>query len=183
MGPMRRMTLLLFPLMTWLTACSPAWNWRDLRVDGTPLTIVLPCKPDQATQPVTLAGHSVPLSMTGCETGGATLAVSRILLPVGASPGTALAQWRIATLAGMRAQSVSEQPFRPAGSLALPESVRLSARGLTREGRPVGAQAVWFAAVTPQGVWLFHAVILADPVAPDVADTFFGGLRLQQGGR
>ena len=101
----------------------------------------------------------------------------------GASPGAALTQWRAATLAGMRAQAVSQQPFVPTGSLALPESVRLSARGQTREGRPVGAQAVWFAAVNPQGVWLFHAVIYADPVANEVADAFFAGLRLQQGAR
>lgn len=183
MVPMRRMILLLLPVLAWLASCSPAWNWREIRLDGAPLTIMLPCKPDHASQAVTLAGHSVPLSMTGCETGGATLAVSRMLLPVGASPGAALAQWRAATLAGMRAQAASEQPFQPAGSLALPESVRLSARGQTREGRPVGAQAVWFAAVNPQGVWLFHAVIYADPVASDVADTFFSGLRLQQGAR
>ena len=42
MGPMRRMFLLLFPLMTWLTACSPAWNWREIRLEGAPLTVVLP---------------------------------------------------------------------------------------------------------------------------------------------
>lgn len=183
MGPMRRMFLLLFPLLAWLASCSPAWNWREIRLEGAPLTIVLPCKPDHASQAVTLAGHSVPLSMTGCETGGATLAVSRMPLPVGVSPSAALAQWRAATLAGMRAQAVSDQPFQPAGSLTLPESVRLSARGQTREGRPVGAQAVWFAAATPQGVWLFHAVVYADPVASEVADAFFAGLRLQQGAR
>ena len=183
MGPMRRMIVLLFPVLAWLTSCSPAWNWREIRLDGAPLTIMLPCKPDHASQPVTLAGRPVPLSMTGCETGGATLAVSRMLLPAGVSPGAALTQWRAATLAGMRAQAVSQQPFVPTGSLALPESVRLSARGQTREGRPVGAQAVWFAAVNPQGVWLFHAVIYADPVASEVADAFFAGLRLQQGAR
>ena len=110
MGPMRRMFLLLFPLLAWLASCSPAWNWREIRLEGAPLTIVLPCKPDHASQTVTLAGHSVPLSMTGCETGGATLAVSRMPLPVGVSPSAALAQWRAATLAGMRAQAVSEQP-------------------------------------------------------------------------
>ena len=183
MGPMRRMFLLLFSMSAWLASCSPAWNWREIRLDGAPLTIMLPCKPDHASQAVTLAGQSVSLAMTGCETGGATLAVSRMLLPAGASPGASLAHWRAATLAGMRAQAVNEQPFQPAGSLALPESVRLSARGQTREGRPVGAQAVWFAAATPQGVWLFHAVVYADPVASEVADAFFAGLRLQQGVR
>ena len=34
-----------------------------------------------------------------------------------------------------------------------------------------------------QGVWLFHAVVYADPVAGEVADAFFAGLRLQQGAR
>ena len=116
-----------------LQACSPAWNWREIRLDGAPLTIMLPCKPDHASQLVTLAGHTVPLSMTGCETGGATLAVSRMLLPAGASPGAALAQWRTATLAGMRAQAVSEQPFQPANQL--PHALLLAVRHQTGKVR------------------------------------------------
>jgi len=179
MERMRRMILLFLFLMAGLAACSPAWNWRELRLDGASLSIALPCKPDHASQTVTLAGAPVLLAMTGCENAGATLAVSQVRLPPGASPGAALAQWRAATLAGMRAQGVREQPFQPAGSLNLPESVRIVAHGQSREGRPVNAQAVWFARATAQGVWLFHAVVYADAVSPEVADAFFAGLRLQ----
>jgi hypothetical protein len=179
MDPMRGMFLLLFSGVAWLAACSPPWNWRELRLEGAPLTIRLPCKPEHASQTVTLAGAPVLLLMTGCENAGATLAVSRVLLSPGGNPGAALAQWRGATLVGMRAQAVSEQAFQPPGSLALPESVRLVARGQSRDGRPVSAQAAWFASATPQGVWLFHAVMYADAIAPEGADTFFEGLRLK----
>ena len=71
-----------------------------------------------------------------------------------------------------------ELAFRPAGSLELPQSVRLSASGARADGRPVDAQAVWFARSSADGLWLFHAVVYADKVNRDAADTFFGGLKL-----
>ena len=171
------MYLFLLIVSVGLAACSPAWNWREVRLEGAPLTAVFPCRPDHGSQTVTMAGATVELQMTGCETGGATLAVSRVRLPPGASPADALSQWRAVTLAGMKAQGVQEQPFQPVGSLALPQSVRVVASGRYRDGRPVNAQAVWFAQASPQGVWLFHAVIYADTIGAEVADTFFSGLK------
>jgi hypothetical protein len=176
---MRWMIPFLLPTLAWLAACSPAWNWREVRLEDAPLTAVLPCKADQASQTVTLAGATAELQMTGCESGGATLAVSRVRLPSGASAAEALSQWRAVTLAGMRAQNVQEQPFQPVGSLALPQSTRVVASGRYRDGRAVNAQAVWFAQASPQGVWLYHAVIYADAIGAEVADTFFSGLKLR----
>lgn len=179
MGTMHWNVLLLFAVSVGFTACTPAWNWREVRLEDAPLSAVLPCKPDQGSQTVTLAGATVELQLTGCESGGTTLAVSRMRLPPGASPAEALSHWRVVTLAGMKAQGVHEQPFQPGGSLTLPQSVRVVASGQYRDGRPVRAQAVWFASASPQGVWLFHAVIYADTISAEVADTFFSGLKLK----
>ena len=33
-----------------LSACSPAQNWRDVALEGTPLKVQLPCKPDRTTR-------------------------------------------------------------------------------------------------------------------------------------
>ena len=113
------------------------------------------------------------------KSSGATLAVSRVRLPSGASAAEALSQWRAVTLAGMKAQNVQAQPFQPVGSLALPQSARVVASGRYRDGRAVNAQSVWFAQVSPQGVWLYHAVIYADAIGAEAADTFFSGLKLR----
>jgi len=175
---MRWIVLLLWPVGVWLTGCSPAFNWREVRLDEAPLAALLPCKPDRGSRDVPLAGESVALRMIGCEAGGATFAVSQTRLRPGASAAEALAQWRAATLANMRAQDVREQPFQVAGSLALPQSVRLAASGQRADGRAVKAQAVWFARPAPEGMWLFHAVVYADALNAEAADTFFGGLKL-----
>ena len=63
--------------------------------------------------------------------------------------------------------------------MALPQSARVVASGRYRDGRAVNAQAVWFAQASPQGVWLYHAVIYADAIGAEVADTFFSGLKLR----
>ncbi len=176
---MRWTVIALIPFGAWLTACSPAFNWREVPLDGAPLRILLPCKPDRASRPLELAGESVALTMTGCDAGGATFAASQVRLGAGASAGAALAQWRAATLANMRARDIREAPFRPAGSLDLPQSVRLSAVGQRADGTGVQSQAVWFARSSGDGLWLFHAVIYAPAIQPEAAEAFFDGLKLQ----
>ena len=31
-----------------LAACNPVFNWREVRPEGTALSLLLPCKPDKA---------------------------------------------------------------------------------------------------------------------------------------
>ena len=73
-----------------LAACSPALNWRSVALDGAALTATLPCKPDQATRTVELAGAPVELSMVGCDADGATFAVSHAALADPAQVGALL---------------------------------------------------------------------------------------------
>ena len=69
-----------------LGACSPTWNWRELRLEHAPIRIQLPCKPEQASRRMPLAGEVVDLNMTGCATQGMTFAVTSARLDAGASP-------------------------------------------------------------------------------------------------
>jgi hypothetical protein len=162
-------------------ACSPALNWRSVRVEGTPLTALLPCKPEQATRPVDLGSGSVELSLTGCEADGATFAISHLRLADASQAGAVLGQWRAAVLARMQAGAGTavDQPFVPAGALALPQSVRTAAQGQRPGGGPVAAQAVWFARLEDGQMHLYHAVVYAGRDRPAVADAFFAGLALQ----
>lgn len=170
------MRLFLLALLLALAACNPALNWRETRFDPGSLVALLPCKPDRGTRTVPLGGPPVELNMAGCEAAGATFAVMVAQLDDAGLAGEALAGWKKVTLANMRASAVSEVPFQLAG--ALPESVRVTATGLRPDGQPVQAQAVWLARSSGAGVLLVHAVIYADVVQADVADTFFTGLRL-----
>lgn len=162
-----------------LTACSPALNWRTVPLDDGGLTAILPCKPDNATRTVEMAGMPVDLVMLGCEADHATFAISYAAVSDPGRTDAALAHWRAAVLARLGGATVlSDQPFAPPGTLALPASVRLVAQGQRPDGTAVTVQGVWFArAVGPQ-VRLYHAVVYTAKPRPDVADAFIAGLNL-----
>lgn len=169
----------VFPLAAALAlaACTPTFNWREVRAESAPLKAVLPCKPDKGARTVPMAGRQVELKVLGCDTGGATFAilVGDIVDPLRA--GAVLAQWKAATLANMRADGASaqERPFLPAGAMALPQSVRVTASGQRGDGSRVESQAAYFA----RGSQVVQAVIYADRVPSEAADAFFAGLGFQ----
>lgn len=165
-------------LLLALAACQPSLNWRESRSDASPLSALLPCKPDRATRDVPMAGQTVTLDMLGCDAAGATFAISHTRLSDPMQAGPALAGWRTAVLANIQAAEVVETPFALPGSLGLPQAVRLRMQGQRTDGRAVSAQAVWFAYVDRGAVDVFHAVVYADRPDETVVNTFFDGLRL-----
>ena len=158
-----------------LAGCSPVFDWREVRAEATPLRAVLPCKPDKGARTVPMAGRPVELKVLGCEAGGATFAVlfGDVVDPL--RSGEVLGQWKAATLANMRSTGASDQPFLPAGAMALPQSLRVTAAGQRADGSRVESQSAYFA----RGSQVFQAVIYADRIAPEAAAAFFAGLRLE----
>ena len=152
----RILTLSMAALLV-LAACSPAFNWRDVRPDGTRLSLLLPCKPDKAKKTVPLGGQPTALSMLGCDAGGVTFAV--------------------AVAANMKAGAGTAQtaPLKVAGASATPAAVRVSASGQRANGDVVYGQAAYFAS----GTQVFQAVMYAPAPQADVADTFFASLKFE----
>jgi len=157
-----------------LTACNPAFNWRDVRPDGTQLALLMPCKPDAGQRMVPMAGQLTALNMLSCDAGGVTFAIAAAEVKDATQVPAALAQWQSATLVNMKAASNT-----PGVAFKLPGSasggVLVKATGQRANGQVVSSQAVYFA----QGAQVFQAVIYADRVSPDVAETFFSGLRFE----
>lgn len=154
--------------------CSPTFNWREVRAEPTPLTAILPCKPDRVTREVPMANRKVELTALSCEAGGATFALLFADIGESARLGEVLAQWNIATLANLRNAGGQATPFRPPGALALPQSVQVVAAG-QRHGSKVESHAAYFA----QGSRVYQAVIYAGQLRPEAVDGFFSGLRFQ----
>jgi len=157
-----------------LGACSPALNWREARLPGGELKALLPCKPDQGQRQQSLAGQELAIAMQGCEAGGALFAVSVAQLDQAGRTLAVQAQWQAQLLGNMRAGTSSTGPFAIKGSTPPLDPVRLTARGLGPDGRPVEAQGVWFA----RGARLYHAVIYAERITTEMSEPFFGGLEL-----
>jgi hypothetical protein len=158
-----------------LAACSPALNWRDVRDEPSGLHMTFPCKPDHAERPAEIAGKRHALLAMGCEAGGAMFAVLQADLGEPAQLGPALSQWRAASLATIRGEVSREAPFAPRGALGLGTSQRVWVKGTRADGSAVQGQAVYFA----RGTRVYQAVIYANTVRDDVADTFFTGLSFE----
>ena len=62
-----------------LPGCGPTFNWRETPIAATSLSALFPCKPQQASRRLALGGQEVELFMTGCDTGGITLAVGQVV--------------------------------------------------------------------------------------------------------
>lgn len=160
-----------------LSACSPSFNWREVRFDAdsatadssvSTLNAFLPCKPDRATRQQDLGGVRVDLSMMGCQVegdmGGATFTLARINLTNPASAPQVLSAWQAATLANLRTTQSQTQPISIAGASAWPPATRMTATGQSVAGQSAGGQpsslqAVWFAKQSASGVVLFQAAL------------------------
>ena len=156
-------------------ACSPTFNWREVKAEPSPLKAMLPCKPDKATRKVPMAGREVDLQVLGCDAGGATFALLFADIGDATRSGEVLAQWKQATLSNMRTLAGKEEPFLPPGGIALRESVHIVASGQRPDGSKVESHAAYFA----RGGQVFQAVIYADRLQPQWAETFFSGLKFE----
>jgi hypothetical protein len=162
----------------WMLGCSPALNWRASPMDGPPLSMLLPCKPDHAVRDVTLADQALTLTMQGCDAAGATFAVSHVRVPGAAQAPHVLAVWKDAVLAHVHAAPTQETAFSLSHGWDIPQSVRIQTTGQRADGTPVVLDAVWFARVDKAHVHLFHAVMFAPQAMPQAADTFFSSLTM-----
>lgn len=165
-------------LLLLLAACNPVFNWREVRPDNTALTVLLPCKPDKAQRSVPLGGRPTELAMLGCDAGDATFAVAVATLEDAAQAAAVLAGWQTATLANLKAAGDGQTgPLKLPGADALPPAVLVRASGQRANGRAVQSQAAYFS----QGRQVFQAVIYADKIDSEVAETFFSSLKLDAG--
>ena len=166
---------LIAPAVFLLWSCSPALNWREVGVQGAGLKALLPCKPDHGNRPQHLAGQTVEMQMLGCEAAGVLFALSHVELEHPTQAFEAQQQWQTAMLSNMQASTSQVQPWTPKAGAAFSPAQQLAAQGRRQDGSPMMARAVWFA----RGAHVYHAVIYADHILPEVAETFFSGIELQ----
>lgn len=158
-----------------LAACDPTFNWRETPIAASSLVTMFPCKPQKMARPVVFGALQVEMHMTTCDTAGVTVAVAHASISDRSQAGPILAQWRNATLAGMRASSSTVSALQLEHSDPLPQSVAVRASGVRPDGRAVAFRGAWFARETE----LFAALMYSDKPNSEVADTFFSGLKLR----
>ena len=161
-------------LLLALQACSPALNWREVRVDSTPLLALFPCRPDQGVQSVALGERAVKMTMMGCEAGGAMFTLAQVDRSGAGDDAALIALWRTGTLATMQGVQTREAPFLLKKVSASPAPQQLRAAGKRADGSPVVLRAAWFAV----GGAVYQVAVYADADNDAVVQTYFEGLRV-----
>lgn len=160
-----------------LCSCTPALNWRDVRLesaDGSTLKAALPCKPDNATRKQQLGDIQVDLSMMGCQSADTTFTLSRIPLTNPLDALKVLAAWQAAGVANVNAKPAPTFAAVVPGAGAWPPATRITLAGTATQ-----AHMLWFAKQTATGLTLYQAALYGKQPSNEAITTFFESLQLQ----
>ncbi len=159
-----------------VSSCTPAFNWRDVRLSGAELTVPFPCKPERATRSVAWFGGETRLHMLSCEHRGLTFAAGVLALPSGIEAADAHTGLQRAALASVRQLPERAQPWQPALS-EVASGGPANLRGWTAEGQRPDGQPVRVHALTwVRNGHLAHLSIYG-PVSPQTLEQWLEGLR------
>lgn len=183
----------MFQSVTWplllallgVSACSPALNWREVPIQGTSMTALMPCKPDRSQRKISLAGNDVDMVMQSCDADGVTFALAHVSLPAAALVPAALAHWQQATWAhivahiGVHSGAHSGALAPAARPLKLPGNqippLVWTAQGKRSNGEAVEFNGLWAA----QDAHLVQVAMYTPVPRAAVRDIFFDGFKLQ----
>lgn len=160
-----------------LSACSPTFNWREARLEATPLQALMPCKPETAQRSVPLAGSPTELHLFACETGGLQFAIAWAEVAAPTQASQALAAWRSASLQAIGVRSLPGDEASTAWVATVPgatQTLGVQASGQNPAGGAVQTRAVYFA----RGTQVYQAAVYGERLPAEALEAFFGGLRL-----
>ena len=150
------------------SACSPRFDWREVRDSKAPLRILMPAKALAFSESVKLADQALTMHMTAAEAGQVSFAVGSVELKNRDDGGLVLAAMRQGMIKNIHG-TVTKDSGGPDGLLEI--------NGSLQNGTPVFMAARFIA----HGQWVYQLIILGPPkkVTPEVVDTFMTSLVLE----
>jgi hypothetical protein len=170
-----RVDTVVLALAAAVAACTPALDWREVRLDAAGLVVLFPCKPDRQVRRLPLAGTVVEMSLWACSAAGATYAVG--YADVGEPQRVSLALDELAASAAKNIGSVGQPttaPLHVAGMTPHPQARRQALTGHTADGLPIHEMTAVFA----RGARVYQATIVGARLDNEAVDAYFGALRL-----
>lgn len=173
--------LLAFGLILGLQACSPEYNWREVRPSGEGYQALFPGKPKTAERAIRIEGLDVQMKMYASQAGGHSFAVGVIELT---EDNEAL---RDRMLAAMRTQmarniSASDIQSKPISVLVVPRSgvVQPEYGGQHLQARGTGNPNSLTGGFTARGKRVYQWVVVGNDPDPEVVRNFIDGFRLTE---
>jgi hypothetical protein len=157
-----------------LSACSPTYDWREMRPDGSGAVVSFPCRPSSHARKVRLAGGDVELTLYACTAGDVTFALAWADVADPARVARAVDELRLSAAANIGAVSVQDLPLAVPGATPNAGAGRWAMSGQRSDGQVVLEQM----AVVVKGTRVLQATALGTKLPDEAAETFFGGLRL-----
>ncbi|HYD78974.1 MAG TPA: hypothetical protein VEC06_04135 [Paucimonas sp.] len=154
-----------------LAACTPRFDWREVRGTEAPYTVLMPAKPASHARPINLGGTQVVMTMTAAEVDGALFAVGTAVMPDAAAAGNALAAMKTALINNIGGTLKSEKAVAAAGTATL----ELEAVGGGPQPR------LLFARLAASGTRVYQVVALGPEKAlpREAVDTFLTSFQLK----
>ncbi len=168
-------------LLCLTAACSPDYNWREVRPADLGLVVMLPGKPAVLTQRVRLDDLELVMTMAGARVGELPFTVACAVLPDDLATTrqrivAAMRAGMVRNIAGTESSSrdVKVKLIDAAGAVrGEVDGLRLIAAGKV-QGRPVQMQALFVA----QGRRACQAVAVGEHLPDEEARVFIESLRL-----
>jgi hypothetical protein len=171
----RARSVLLLTLVAAATACTPALDWREVRLEGAGLVALFPCKPERQVRRVPLAGVIVEMSLWACSAGGATYAVG--VADVGDPQRVVAALDELAASAARNIGSMGPlgtAPLRVTGMTPNAQARRETLAGQMADGSPIQERLAVFA----RGGRVYQATIVGTRLDDEAVAMYFSALRL-----
>jgi hypothetical protein len=166
-----------------LSACTPKFDWREVRGSDAPFVVLMPAKPLTLSRSVNLAGTPITMTMTAAEIDGVSFAVGSAELPDPAQAQAALSAMQTALVkninGAIRHQKSSAVAQSSGTAASQTKAIEIEARS-----EPVAASGgqAWLllARFIAQDRRVYQAVVLgrANAVSRDAADIFLTSFKL-----
>lgn len=178
--PLSRCALAVALLM--LAACTPHYNWREIRSDNAPYVVALPARPASFSRDIDLNGTRVNMTMTAAEVGHSTFAVGTAELPTAPQAQASLEAMKEAllrniagTLREQKTLTIAQSSHAGSGRLAVIE-ITASGRGDQATG---GQPRLLFARFVAKDKRVFQLVATGPEkdLHRELVDTFFSSFK------
>lgn len=162
-----------------LSACSPKYDWREIRSDNAPYVIALPTKPTTHTRDIDLKGIKVSMTMVASEVDGVTFAVGSAELPDATQAQISLAAMKTAMINNIGGTVKQEKVLPMPQSINAPGTVaftEIEALGATANGQ----NRILFARFLAKEKRVYQLIVVGPEksISRDVATTFFSSFKL-----
>jgi hypothetical protein len=162
-----------------LAACTPKYDWRQVRSTDAPYTVMLPAKPATHTRPVTIDGAEVAMVMTAAEVDGTVFAVGTAELSDAAKAHSTLAAMKMAMLKNIDGQIKLDKTTASGtgtGQMTVNDVEAVGPSGADSKEPP----RMLVARFVAKDKWVYQAIVIGQEKAMsrEAVDTFLASFKV-----